>query len=102
VLGTTVDLAASLAREVAEETGLTAGDFSAEAGWHCVLAGPRIALMKILRGREPAEDLARRIRAHIASQRMPELADVRMVRGPCDLDRMMPSFMTAFFESMWG
>ena len=42
-------------REVAEETGLGAGDFTEANGWHCVIDGPRIALMKVLQAHEPAE-----------------------------------------------
>ena len=55
-----LDLAGSVMRETAEETGLAAEDYVAEAGWHAVPAGPRLALMKILTVRAPALDLQRR------------------------------------------
>jgi hypothetical protein len=30
------------------------------------------------------------------------LADIRIVRGPADLDPMMPPFVTAFLNGVWG
>ena len=82
VVGERVDLAGNIWRELAEETGLAGADVVAEAGWLCVLAGPRIALVKILRARETAEALRARIRAHLAREPMPELADIRWCAVP--------------------
>ena len=96
-----VDLAGSVMRELAEETGLSAADVTRRAGWHAVLAGMRIALMKTLRSAEPAEALRGRILANLARQETPELADMRIVRGPADLDPMMPSFIAAYLSEMW-
>ncbi len=96
-----VDLAGSVMRELAEETGLSAADVTPDAGWHAVLAGMRIALMKTLRSAEPAEALRGRILANLARQETPELADMRIVRGPDDLDPMMPSFIAAYLSEMW-
>jgi 8-oxo-dGTP pyrophosphatase MutT (NUDIX family) len=93
-----VDLAGSVIREVAEETGLGADDFMEERGWHCVIDGPRIALMKVLQAREPAEALRRRILDYLAREAAPELADIRIVRSPRDFDPMMPRFVTAFLD----
>jgi 8-oxo-dGTP pyrophosphatase MutT (NUDIX family) len=100
--GTRVDLAGNVMREVAEETGLAPADFEAAPGWITVLAGPRIAQIKLLQTRDTAAALAVRIRAHLASEREPELADVRIVRGPADFDPMMPDFVTAFLTHVWG
>ena len=50
----TVDLVGSVMREVFEETGLTSADFVPEPGWVTVLAGPRIAHMKVLTAPVPA------------------------------------------------
>lgn len=97
----TVDLHASVVRELGEETGLTVDDVALEAGWHAVLSGARIALMKPMRSAEPATALRARILGYLARQASPELADIRIVRGPADLDPMMPSFMTAFLAEMW-
>jgi 8-oxo-dGTP pyrophosphatase MutT (NUDIX family) len=93
-----VDLAGSAIREVAEETGLGAGDFTQISGWHCVIDGPRIALMKVLQAHEPAEVLRWRIFDHLAREATPELVDVRIVRSEHDFDPMMPRFVTAFLD----
>ena len=69
---------------------MRADDFEAQRGWHSVLAGPRIAMIKILHARESAAALRGRILAHLAQEQEPELADIRIVRGPADLDPMMP------------
>lgn len=100
VIGGRLDLRASVLREVGEETGLTADDVEVEPGWHAALTGPRIALMKILRAREPAAALRDGILDRLARQRQPELADIRIVRGSADFDPAMPPFVTAFIEHM--
>jgi len=100
--GERVDLARNVMREIGEETGLTASDFEVDAGWTTVLAGPRIAQVKVLRARERAAALRERILAHLASEAQPELSDIRIVGGPADLDPMMPSFMTAFLQHVWS
>jgi hypothetical protein len=102
IRGTVVDLDGSVMRELAEETGLGACDVEPDQGWHAVFAGPRIAMMKVLRCAEPATTVRARILAYLARQAAPELADVRVVRGPSDFDPHMPPFITAFLRDMWG
>jgi 8-oxo-dGTP pyrophosphatase MutT (NUDIX family) len=91
-----LDLAGNVAREVAEETGLAPADYVAAPGWHAVAWGARLALMKVLEADAPAHDLQERMRAHIAGETDPELADIRIVRGPADFEPLMPPFVTAF------
>jgi 8-oxo-dGTP pyrophosphatase MutT (NUDIX family) len=93
-----VDLAGSVTREVAEETGLTGADYAVAAGWHAVPAGPRLALMKTLTAPMPADMLQRKMRDHLARETKPELSDIRIVRGPGDFDRAMPAFVTAYLD----
>lgn len=100
--GARVDLARNLMREIGEETGLVQADFEAEPGWTAVFAGPRIAHVKRLRARETAADLRARILANLAREPQPELADIRIVRGPADFDPMMPPFVTAFLRHIWS
>jgi hypothetical protein len=102
VRGDTVDLEASVWREMQEETGLTGADLSADPGWHTVLAGPQIAHIKIMQSREGAQALRARIKGFLAEQSPPELSDIRIVRGPADIDLMMPPFVTAFFKAAWS
>jgi 8-oxo-dGTP pyrophosphatase MutT (NUDIX family) len=96
-----VDLACSVMRELAEETGLTAADVAFSAGWHAVLDGARVAMMKTMHGRESAADLRARILQYLAREAAPELSDIRIVRGPEDLDPMMPDYMIAFLKYFW-
>ena len=46
--GSHIDFGKNLAREMNEETGLAASEYKAEQGWTTVLAGARIAQIKIL------------------------------------------------------
>jgi 8-oxo-dGTP pyrophosphatase MutT (NUDIX family) len=96
-----VDLEGNVRREVAEETGLTGEDFDAEPGWRAVLAGARIAVIKVLQARTQAVELRRRILAHIRRESEPELADIRIARSSADLDPMMPPFIVAFLNHVW-
>ncbi len=101
IAGGMVDLEASVRREVAEETGLSAAELEIEAGWHAVLAGPRIAMLKIMRGPVSADALRARVRAHIAGESTPELSDMHIARGIGDLDARMPDFIAAFLRHYW-
>jgi 8-oxo-dGTP pyrophosphatase MutT (NUDIX family) len=96
-----VDMDGSVRRELAEETGLIADGMDAQPGWHVIFAGPRIALMKVLRTHETAESLRQRALNHLAGEAQPELAGVRMVCGPADIDPGMPSHVSAFLHHVW-
>jgi len=100
--GDMVDLAASIRREVAEETGLNPQAYEAEAGWTSVLTSTHIAQFKLLQAHEPAAALRERILTNLAAHAAPELADIRIVHGPRDLDPMMPSFVRAFLANFWS
>lgn len=102
IAGDRVDLEGSIRREVAEETGLDIGEFAAEPGWHTVLSGNLVAHLKLLRAQQSAAELRARILHHLASESVPELADIRLVRGPADFDPMMPPFVTAFLRHVWS
>ena len=93
-----VDIAGSVAREIEEETGLTAADYRAGAYWDCVVSGTAIAMIMLLHVDEPAEALRARIEANLARQRQPELSAIHLVRRTGDLTAAMPSFVTAFLE----
>ncbi|HEY5609188.1 MAG TPA: NUDIX hydrolase [Alphaproteobacteria bacterium] len=102
VVGDVVDLEGSVWRELTEETGLAAAELVADPIWHAVMAGPQIVLMRILRSRENADDLRARILAYLARERQPELADIRIVRGPSDFDAMVLPFARAYLTAMWS
>jgi 8-oxo-dGTP pyrophosphatase MutT (NUDIX family) len=94
-----VDIAGSVAREVEEETGLTAADYTAVDHWDCVVSGAAIAIIRILNVDMPGEALCKKIEANIATHQSPELSAIHPVRGPADFTPAMPRFVTAFIEA---
>ena len=99
--GDRVDIGASLTRELREETGLDAGDFTVDPGWTAVFDGPRIALFGIVRSAEPAALLRERILRNLGSIAEQELADIRIVRSPADYDPHMTGYVTAYLDDFW-
>jgi 8-oxo-dGTP pyrophosphatase MutT (NUDIX family) len=99
IRGSAVDIAGSVARELEEETGLTAAEYRGEADWHCVFTGPALAMIRILRVDLPGDALRARIEANLVLQPSPELAAIHLVRGLGDLNAAMPRFVTAFIEA---
>jgi 8-oxo-dGTP pyrophosphatase MutT (NUDIX family) len=98
-----VDLAGSAVRELAEETGLTAADVTFTERWTAVFAGARTAMMREVHAPGPAEAVRERIRAFLARETRPELADIVVVRSPADIDaEAMPPFMQAFLRSRFA
>ena len=94
-----IDLAGSVSRELLEETGLSAPDVSFGADWTAVVEPSRIAFMRPVAIDCPAEEARALIRANLAREAQPELADIAIVRGPHDIDdSRMPSFMRTFLE----
>jgi 8-oxo-dGTP pyrophosphatase MutT (NUDIX family) len=102
IVGSRVDLDFSVRRELKEETGLDIAEFTAEPGWTTVFDLPLIAHIKVLRSGESAEALRARVLDHLARERQPELADIRIVRGPADSDPAMPRFVTAFLAQRFA
>jgi len=96
-----VDLEHSARHELKDETGLDFEDLDPEPGWLSIRLQTWAMVAKVLKAREPAEALRNRILGHLAPQAQPELADIRVVRGPADLDSMMPPFVSVFLRHMW-
>jgi 8-oxo-dGTP pyrophosphatase MutT (NUDIX family) len=102
VRGDALDIAGSVARELEEETGLTAADYRSDAQWHCVFTGPALAMITILHVDMPGAALRERIEANLAAQQQPELAAIHLVRAAGDLTAAMPRFVTAFIEAQFA
>jgi 8-oxo-dGTP pyrophosphatase MutT (NUDIX family) len=98
----TVDMAGSVAREVAEENGLTAADYRAEAHWDCVVSGATVAMIRVLHVDSSGEALRARIEANLARQAQAELCAIHLVRDVGDLTAAMPRFVTAFIEAQFS
>ena len=99
ISGLSVDIASSVAREVEEETGLTAADYRTAEHWDCVVTGSSIAMMRKLDVDLPGEILRVKIEANLAIQSSPELSAIHLVRGVGDLKPAMPAFVTTFLEA---
>ena len=102
VHGSTVDLLGNIVREIAEETGLGEHDISIGEGWSTVMAGDRLPLIKPVEARGDAEDLRRRILAHLAGEERAELSDIRIVRTQRDFDARMPDFILAYLSHVFA
>jgi 8-oxo-dGTP pyrophosphatase MutT (NUDIX family) len=98
IRGDAVDIAGSIAREIEEETGLTAADYCPDTHWDCVVSGNALAMIRILDVDLAGEALRARIVANLARQDQPELSAIHLVRASRDLTAAMPRFVTAFFE----
>ena len=98
ISGGAVDISGSVAREVAEETGLTSADYRADPHWDCVVSGSSVAMIRVLHVDAPGEALRARIEANLARQREPELSAIHLVRDVGDLTAAMPRFVTAFIQ----
>ena len=97
--GGTVDIAGSVAREVEEETGLTAADYRADAHWDCVVPGHAIAMIRILDVIFPGEALRAGSRAISPGSISLNSAPSIWCAVPRDLTAAMPRFVTAFIEA---
>ncbi|MDA9426287.1 MULTISPECIES: hypothetical protein [Bradyrhizobium] len=98
----TLDIPGSVVREIAEETGLTAADYTAEADWHCVVSGRAIAMIQVLNLDVPGDEARARIEANLAREAEPELSAIHLVRDMGDLRPSMPRFVTAFVERQFA
>ena len=94
-----VDMSGSVERELEEETGLAPSDYRTEADWHCLFTGPALAMIRLLHVDLPGEALRTRILGNLASQSLPELSGIHLVRNIGDLSDAMPRFVTAFIEA---
>ena len=94
-----LDMAGSVERETAEETGLTPADYHPGAHWDCVVTGPAIAMIRTLHLELSGEAARERIEACLSRQVDPELSAIHLVRSRSDFNDNMPRFVTAFIES---
>ncbi len=101
IRGGAVDISGSVAREVEEETGLSAADYRAGTHWDCVVSGAAIAMIRILDVDMPGEALRARIEANLSRQQQPELSAIHLVRAASDLTPAMPRFVAAFVEKQF-
>ncbi len=97
-----LDIAGSVVREVAEETGLCESDYKMDPYWTCVLTGASVAMIRILRVDMPGEALRAKVEAYLACETRPELRAVHLVRAAGDIVPAMPRFVSAFLEAQFS
>jgi 8-oxo-dGTP pyrophosphatase MutT (NUDIX family) len=96
IRGAGVDLAGSAAREFTEETGLTLPDGAGEE-WLLLEGQGQLAFLRPVRFPETADALLAKAEAHRRAEAEPELAGLRALRGPADIDpERMPGFVRAY------
>lgn len=86
VVGDRIDIDASIAREMREETGLDPAGLSRTPGFIVTVAGPMISIAVEYRAEATAEELRDRVRAFLRREHSPELDDVVVLRTHADID----------------
>ena len=93
----TVDLAGSVLRELAEETGLAETEVTVAEGWHAVFSPGRVAFMRPLTIDLPAEEARALMLSRMTSLEEQELDDIVILRSAADCDRhKMAPFMKPY------
>lgn len=101
IVGGSVDLIGSIARELVEETGLALGDLVFTDEFSLIEHGARLALLQRVRAEGSAQAVTARIRANLAMQDEPELADMAIIRTPEDVAAnaaAIPPFLAAWLR----
>ncbi len=82
----TIDIRASVAREVAEETGLDDGALTPAPGFIVTFAPPHVSFAVPYTSHLSSAELVARIRTNIGAQADPELAEPVVLTKPSDMD----------------
>lgn len=96
-----IDIAASVAREVAEETGFRVNDYAAAPAWDCIAGPHMVAMIRRLDVPAPAATVRDRIAAFIAGQSEPELSAAHIARTRGDISPAMPDFIAAYLAAQF-
>jgi len=102
IFGDRVDLAASAAREMEEETGFSPAEAPASPGWRLVVDGQKIACMQERFLTLTAEEALLRAEKFIAGDPEAELARLHVARGVGDIDERMPEFTQDFLRDAFA
>jgi len=103
IFGETVDLAASVAREMQEETGFSPDETPVSSGWRLVVEGQKIACMQERLLPFSAAEACARAEKFIAADPEAELARLHAVRGVEGIDpERMPVFIQTFLRDAFA
>ena len=102
IRGRTLDLAGSVLRELAEETGLTEVDVTQSPGYTLVRDEGRIACMREVRTRDDCDAVVARVARFVAAENDPEIDGLVPVRDARDLQPdHMPDFIQAYLRAQF-
>ncbi len=98
-----IDIEASIVRELVEETGLTLADVERTEGFFATFAGRLLSIGVEFRSGLATADLASVIASHIAKEAEPELARLVTVSSPVDTAGVaMPHFAALLVAKLLG
>ena len=101
VIDDTIDIDASIQRELSEETGLSLADLSRVPGYQVATVGIHVTIGIEWRSSLPATQLRERILAFTRTQSQPELEDIAILRREDALPRsIMPPHARVFAEAL--
>ena len=97
-----IDLAASIARELSEETGLAVHTSDVTPGYIFTFDGSLVSMGIEYRFSADADALRATILAHTATEAKPELADIVIVRSAADIDgARVPPYTTRLLRHLF-
>lgn len=101
VVGGSIDIDASIVRELDEETGLAPADLEHVPGYVLTVCGRYVSIAIEWRSTLAAEALRARILSYIRRQESPELADIVIVRSASQIgDCVVPPYTAALASAL--
>ena len=96
-----IDIAASIARELAEETGLDVATLTCKPGFLVTRIGPLVSIGQEFVASQPADELRAGILSRISADPDPELTDIVIVRQRSDLHGLsVPPYAELIVKSL--
>jgi len=93
-----VDVDFNMIREVGEETGLDLSGAERGKRWHALSTPSGTVIFRRYRVAEPADEIARRIRAFVATEAEPEIEGPVIIRDAADLPDGLMGHMQPLIE----
>ncbi len=101
--GTAIDIAASIAREIKEETGLACADMRRRPGYLVTLCGAQISIAAVFECQLGGDEVLACVTHALSLQNRPELARIHMVRSRADMNRLsIPAYGQSLLETVLG
>jgi 8-oxo-dGTP pyrophosphatase MutT (NUDIX family) len=98
-----IDIDASIARELMEETGIDPAALTPRPGYLAVEIGPLVSIARVFQIDLTGEAVQARVAAHLAADPNPELAGVVLVWQGSDLDALgVPPFAQLEVEAVFA